>query len=231
MKTIFNFQVRAGFKPAPYCLLLLALLLLLPLALGAQNLTVCAGEGFMITSKADAQSISGGVTYTWYVSKDNGAPASITNSNAAFISIPEGRPVGTYAYVRRVASDACMGGASTTPYTVVVHPLPVASSAPKIAASAVTCADGNAVAVQLSYTIDDAQSTPIDNVVLTHNGIPLYTWTSVGSGSLSTALVLSEGGGEIAVRVVDAHQCVAQSPSVLVQPNLALPGRIGTAAL
>ena len=101
-------------------------LLLLPLAGMAQapNLQVCANKGFMLTSKADAVSISGGVTYTWYVSKDNGAPASITNSNAAFISIPEGRPAGTYAYVRVAAGDACPKGIPANTFTVVVHAVP-----------------------------------------------------------------------------------------------------------
>ena len=133
--------VRAGFKPAPYrrtavrlyCLLqtvqtwratslLLLLLATAPAFAQTPHLLVCAGQGFMITSKADAQSISGGVTYTWYVSKDNGAPASITNSNAAFISIPEGRPAGTYAYVRMVASAECQDGVPANTFTVVVKP-------------------------------------------------------------------------------------------------------------
>ena len=95
---------------------LLLLLATAPAFAQTPDLQVCEGQGFMLTSKADAQSISGGVTYTWY---ENGIP--IDDSNTPSISIPEGREASTYKYVRWVASDACSDGVPSNTYTVVVY--------------------------------------------------------------------------------------------------------------
>ena len=152
--------VRAGLKPAPYCLLLLALLLLLPLAAFAQpDLTVCANQGFMLTSKADAQSISGGVTYTWYESYNNATAGSITNSNTPSLTVADGKEeAGTYKYVRWVASDACPDGVPSNTYTVLVNPLPTITLSS--ANSAQTVKLGQAIA-PINYTTANATGASI----------------------------------------------------------------------
>ena len=130
--------------------LLLLLLATAPAFAQTPDLTVCAGQGFMITSKADAQSISGGVTYTWQVSVNNGSYTVVPDQTAASLPVPSGLSVaGTYAYVRYAASDACPGGVSTTPYTVVVHPLP------KVAQSgASTFCDSGAHTLTVNASVD-----------------------------------------------------------------------------
>ena len=171
MKTTLNFQfsifnclllVRAGLKPAPYCLLLL----LLATAPAFAQMTVCANQGFMITSKVDAAAISGGVTYTWYVSKDNGASSSITDSNTASLSMPLGKAAaGTYAYVRWVASDACPDGVPSNTYTVVVVPKP---TTPTINVSAATVCQPGA----LTFWVTNPAASNAT-----------YTWTASAGGT------------------------------------------------
>ena len=100
---------------------LLLLLLLLATAPAFAQMAVCAGKGFMLTSKADAESISGGVTYTWHESF-NGGSTSITNSNTAALTIAAGKSeAGTYAYVRMVAGADCGTPVPSNTYTVVVY--------------------------------------------------------------------------------------------------------------
>ena len=117
--------------------LLLLLLATAPAFAQTPNLEVCAGDGFMITSKADAQSISGGVTYTWQVSVNNGSYTVVPDQTAASLPVPSGLSVaGTYAYVRYAASDACPNGVPTKPYTVVV----TKPEAPVLQSPATVCA-------------------------------------------------------------------------------------------
>ena len=180
--------VRAGFKPAPYrrtavrlyhCLLLL----LLPLAAFAQ-MTVCAGQGFMITSKADAQSISGGVTYTWHVSVNDGSYTVVDGQTAASLPVPDGQSeAGTYAYVRYAAGDACPNGVPTTPYTVVVQALPVIESV-----SATTVCAGSYTIITAEPALDNATYTwtACDNTwTTTSNTTTINACTATSSGSVS----------------------------------------------
>ena len=113
--------VRAGLKPAPYCLLLLAT----APAFAQADLTVCAGKGYTLQS-ASGKGAAGAspLTFTWYVSYNNNNDTEISDSNAESITIPGKSDPGTYAYTRKVASVDCPGGVFTKPYTVLVHPLP-----------------------------------------------------------------------------------------------------------
>ena len=178
MKTTLNSQVRAGLKPTPYCKLYrrtavrlyhCLLLLLLPLAGMAQDLTVCANQGFMLTSKADAQSISGGVTYTWYVSKDGGAASSITDSNTPSLTVVDGKEAGTYAYVRMVASDACSDVPSNT-FTVAVRP---AFTAGAISSGSTT------IQVNTGSTVTVTSTTPASG----GDGDISYLWVRSGTSA------------------------------------------------
>ena len=109
----------------------------------------------MLTSKADAASISGGVTYTWYESFNDGAPSSITNSNAAALTIAAGKSeAGTYAYVRMVASDACSDVPSNT-YTVLVKPAPIITIANDPVAANQTVTGGTAL-TSIQYPVTGA---------------------------------------------------------------------------
>ena len=171
--------VRAGFKPAPYCLLLLLLLLLLataPAFAQTPNLEVCAGDGFMITSKADAQSISGGVTYTWQVSVNNGSYTVVPDQTAASLPVPLGKSAGTYAYVRYAAGDACPNGVSTTPYTVLVKPVPTITiaTAPATANQTVT---GGTTITPVQFQVVDASG------VILAGSLPAGVSGAWGSGT------------------------------------------------
>ena len=155
-------------------------LLLLATAPAFAQMEVCAGEGFMITSKADAQSISGGVTYTWHESTDGGGTYEVVKGQtAASLPVPDGQSeAGTYAYVRYAASDACPGGVPTKPYTVVVNPLPTISPFPPI------------------------HAVPGTTVTLTASGDYTYTW-STGSASQSITVTAP------AVDNTDTYSCTA----------------------
>jgi hypothetical protein len=85
--------------------------------LPAQDLTVCAGKGYTLTSTADASGTSP-VTYEWL---EDGM--ALPSSNSASYTIAEGRAVaGDYAYVRVAANAACTLSSNT--FTVTVNPVP-----------------------------------------------------------------------------------------------------------
>ena len=91
--------------------------LLLPAPAMAQTFTIytCDDVGYTLVSDEDAVSASAApVTYTWY---ENGEP--LPNSNTPSIGFPEGKPVGTYTYVRKAANEECTDVPSNT-YIVVV---------------------------------------------------------------------------------------------------------------
>ena len=79
--------------------------LLLPALAFAQDLTVCTGKGYTLTSAADAAGAS-----------------PIDNSNTPSYSFAEGKAeAGTYAYVRKASNTECPGGVFSNTYTVVVE--------------------------------------------------------------------------------------------------------------
>ena len=203
--------VRAGLKPAPYCLLLL------PLAAFAQaDLTVCAGQGFMLTSKADAASISGGVTYTWYESYD-GETKAMDKSNTPALTIAAGKSAaGTYKYVRWVASDACPAGVPSNTFTVAVNPAPTMTLLSGIAKQSVlrsatitpiiyTTANATGVTVSgalpidapgswdtNTYTISGTINANADVTTYNYTVAPVNTTTScTGTASAATISVLN----------------------------------------
>jgi hypothetical protein len=91
------------------------LLTALPAAAQYIDLQVC-GEfrAFSLVSTQPAEGV-GEITYKWY---ENNIP--MDNSNTASICITEGRPAGTYAYVRKASNEACPEEAASNTYTVEV---------------------------------------------------------------------------------------------------------------
>ena len=67
---------------------------------------VCAGQGFVLISKADGESISGDVTYTWHESFD-GSAFILMDGSAATITV-----AGTYTYTLTApTTNDCAAGA------------------------------------------------------------------------------------------------------------------------
>jgi hypothetical protein len=98
------------------------LLLLFALPVFAQyNLSLCEGQGFMLTSDADG---IGQLTYTWKEGVPPQAPGTVTAVPTLTVT---GKPAGTYAYVCEVANAACALQSSS--YTVEVLPAPAATNA------------------------------------------------------------------------------------------------------
>jgi hypothetical protein len=111
------------------------------------DLYVCGeNKGFMLRSAEDADGVKP-ITYTWY---ENGS--TITTGNAASLSLPEGRPAGTYAYVRVAANGFCTLPSNT--YTVAVQAAP---AAPANASAETRCGAGTvtfSATVPAGCTID-----------------------------------------------------------------------------
>ena len=122
---------------------------LLPAVAFAQDLTVCAGKGYTLTSNVDATGASE-VTYEWYESVNGAAASTIPNSNTPSISIPGGQAAaGTYYYSRKAANAECPGGVFSNTYTVVVAGTPVE---PTDASANARCGSGT---VTFSATVPD----------------------------------------------------------------------------
>ena len=124
-------------------------------------LYVCAGKGYKLTSGRKATSSDESpLTYTWYVSVNNGTPSSITNSDAASITVTadNNNTAGTYAYVRTVKGENCPNELPSNTYTIVV----LKPEAPVINVSSASVCEGNAVVFGIQ---------PVDNTT--------YTWTTV----------------------------------------------------
>ena len=165
------FISRAAAFIARRAICLLALLLATaPAFAQTPNLLVCADQGFMITSKADAASISGGVTYTWQVSVNDGSYTVVQGQTAASLPVPSGQSeAGTYAYVRMVASDACSDVPSNT-FTVAVRP----------AFTAGTISSGSAtVALSRGSTVTVTNVTPAAG----GDGDISYQWVRSGTSA------------------------------------------------
>jgi hypothetical protein len=118
----------------------LLLLLLLSVSAFAQDMTVCAGKGFRLTSSADAVGDLP-ITYTWY---EEGEP--MDNSNVASI-IVTGMEPGIYRYMREAANSSCTVQSNT--YTVKV------SNNPSVNISPPTTLAEEGTVVVLTATADD----------------------------------------------------------------------------
>jgi hypothetical protein len=134
------------------------LLLLIAAPVFAQyNLSLCEGQGFMLTSDAAGPEDLGPITYKWYDVSDPAASFTV-GTNAATLMMPASSvTAGTYAYVCEVANSACT--LSTSSYTVQVVAAP---AAPVITAPAEICQNG-----ALTFWVDSP---------LTSNAT--YTWTA-----------------------------------------------------
>jgi hypothetical protein len=81
-----------------------------------QDLSVCYGKGYTLTSTADAPAI-GATSYTWVEDGD-----LLTGENEASLTIVGGRTEGDYAYVRVAANAECPDGVASNTFTVRVYP-------------------------------------------------------------------------------------------------------------
>jgi hypothetical protein len=107
----------------------LTLLLMMSIAAGtavAQNLSVCVGKGYTLNSKAGADATgTSPVSYQWYEDSN-----LLTGENASSLTIPAGKAVGTYAYVRMASNEECPAGVASNTFTVRVVPIPSVPSLP-----------------------------------------------------------------------------------------------------
>ena len=171
------------------------LALLLATAPAFAQMEVCAGQGFMLTSKVDAQSISGGVTYTWHESFNDDTPSSIPNSNTPALAIAAGKSAaGTYKYVRWVASDACPGGVPSNTFTVVVNVNPSVSISP-------------------SATIRSEYSTVTFTAIASDCSGCTYNWSSDGATAQSISVSAPSDGSAAtySCTVTNSSGCTAAS--------------------
>jgi uncharacterized protein (TIGR02145 family) len=97
------------------------------------DLSVCYGKGYTLTSVANASGTSP-VTYQWY---ENSVPIG---SSTPELTIPTGRAVGSYTYVRVALNAACTLSSNT--YTVQVKPNPTISRISGDASQTVTQGTG-----------------------------------------------------------------------------------------
>ena len=87
----------------------------------AQDLTVCAGKGFTLTSADDAKG-DNIVAYKW---QENGI--DLDDSNAATYHI-SGKQAGVYQYVRLAITNDCPEGVPSNTFTVTVNAVPTGLS-------------------------------------------------------------------------------------------------------
>jgi hypothetical protein len=161
------------------------LLTALPALAQPYDLQMC-GEyrAFSLVSLEPAEGV-GEITYKWY---ENDIP--IDNSDTASICIAEGRPAGTYAYVRKASSEACPEEAASTPYTVEVLAAP---AAPTLIRSAATVCDGTAI----TFTAAGGSGTyewSCTGFTCSGDGATQTTPTTAGSYTARVRSVLSSGG-------------------------------------
>jgi hypothetical protein len=136
-------------------------------ALTAQDLSVCYGKGYTLTSTADAVGAEP-ITYAWY---ENGVP--LPESNSASYSIAEGREAGDYAYWRMAANAACTVSSNT--YTVRVLAAPTAPT--NLSSDMATACNGTSTSVTLTASGGSTGSGAV------------YEWgtgNTIGDNSLGT---------------------------------------------
>jgi hypothetical protein len=150
------------------------------------DLTLCEGRGFTLTSTAAGPDALGPITYTWYNLTD--PAASFTEgTNAATLTVPAGKPAGTYAYVCEVANSAC--ALTSSSFTVEVLEAPAITTQP-IASSAV-CSGGT---VSLSVVASSAtayqwKKDGLDVTDGTDGNTDIYITASLTANATYTAVV------------------------------------------
>jgi uncharacterized protein (TIGR02145 family) len=112
------------------------------LAQAPADLSVCYGKGYTLNSTADAPPF-GATSYSWYEDGD-----LLADKNEVSLSIPAGKPLGTYAYWRMAANDDCPEGIASNTFTVTVNPVPAIHTANQ------TVAQGMAIST-IIYTASD----------------------------------------------------------------------------
>ena len=187
---------------------------LLPAVAFAQDLTVCAGKGYTLTSNVDATGASE-VTYEWYESVNGAAASAILNSNTPSISITEGRPEGTYRYARKATNTECPGGVFSNTYTVVV------AGAPPVVASvsaSTLCAGGSST---LRATVSSGTTSSMT-----------YTWNIGGTESTTSANTITTqeltADAAFTVTVTNANGCTSAESAGTI--TITSPGSAGQPA-
>jgi hypothetical protein len=182
-----NPDTNSWMAPAFGLAMTVALLLIAAPALAQPyDLTVCGeNKPFSLVSVEPAEG-PGVITYTW---DENDIP--MDNSNTASICITEGRPAGTYAYVRKASSDACPGEVASTPYTVEV----VATPAPTLLRAPGYACDGTAT----TFTATGGSGTyewSCSNFTCKGTGATQTTSTTVGTYTASVRSVIPVNGAQ-----------------------------------
>ena len=203
---------RANTQVRPYCLLLL---LTATLPAFAQDLTVCAGKGYTLTSNVDATGASE-VTYEWYESVNGAASSTIPNSNTPSISFPGGKATaGTYAYVRKAANTECPAGVFSNLYTVVV----AAPAAPTDASANARCGAGTvtfSATVPDGITIDWYDADTGGSTVTGGYGVPSFA-PSIDASTTYYAQARNATGCVSATRLSVGGTVVNTDPPTLTQ--------------
>jgi hypothetical protein len=123
------------------------------------DLSVCYGKGYTLSSTAAAPPF-GATSYSWYENSD-----LLADKNEVSLSIPAGKPLGDYAYVRVAANEACPDGIASNTVTVMVNPVPAIHTA--------------------SQTVN--QGTPISTIIYTaSNGAVISMTGSLPPGVTGT---------------------------------------------
>jgi hypothetical protein len=201
-------------------------IILCPGALSAQTpLQVCAGQGYIIKSNAEAIGASP-VTYTWYESTNGGAMTGISGS-ASSLSMPEGKAEpGTYTYVRMAANEECSDGVMSNTFTVVVHALP---ETPTIMASvSAVCLNTNVV-FWVTSPVSGATYTWLGTAGTASTGTGnSYTVSGGATGTKSVSVYSHVTSGGVTCQSANASTVTA-TVSTCCNPSVSFPNTLCTA--
>jgi hypothetical protein len=186
------------------------LLLIAAPALAQYNLTLCEGQGFMLTSDADGHPDLGLLTYRWKEGVPPQAPGTVTAVPTLTVT---GNPAGTYAYVCEVANAACT--LSSTSYTVQV-----------VAAPVITLSGGaNVQTVQLpcGTMTTVVYSAPGANFTLSDGGLPAGVTGTPSGASFTVAGTPSATGTYNYTVTAMVGSCTATASGAITVTELATP--------
>jgi hypothetical protein len=161
-----------------------------------QDLHVCYGKGYTLTSTATA---TAGATYKWYEKVNDGAFAEIPSETGASLHLNAKENAGTYQYVRKASNAACTEVASNT-FTVRVNALPTVTAS----AAASACAGATVVFTAAAGGGTTAAMT--------------YTWTIAGATASTTTATYrrtlsTTGSNTYSVTVRNSNGCVSAASS------------------
>jgi hypothetical protein len=188
-----------------------ALLLLFALPAAAQyNLTLCEGQGFMLTSDADGPDELGQLTYTWKEGVPPQAPGTVTAVPTLTVT---GKPAGTYAYLCEVANAACALQSSS--YTVEVAATPGITTQPT--ASSAICAGGT-VSLSVVASGATAYQWKKNGVNVTDGSGGTTTNYTTAALTANATYTVEVGNGSCSVTSSEALVQVYAMPAISTQP-------------